>query len=125
MLLKPPSTHPVGLPYIARHYPKNGDVQYLKEGGQLLGISHNAMYREDAVHLDPGDVFVMYTDGVTEVFNDEGSEFGLDGLIEVIKANHHRSAEQIQQAIHAAVSEYSGQNHVFDDVTMVVVKRRA
>ena len=55
---------------------ENGSIEYLKEGGQILGISPAVEYKQGQVELKPGELIVLYTDGVTEVFDKKGREFG-------------------------------------------------
>lgn len=102
----------------------NGQVEHLKEGGPVLGVTSAAAFEERALVIGPGDLLVFYTDGVTEVFDSQGSEFGMPGLIEVIKANKDKSAAQIEDAIYAAVTGHAGPDHMFDDLTMIVIKRQ-
>ena len=101
----------------------NGSVELLRDGGPILGVTKDAIYEERAMVVNPGDIVVLYTDGVTEVFDKDGREFGIDRLVEVIKANRSGSVHQIQDAIYGVVTEFSSAEHIFDDLTMVVIKR--
>ena len=98
-------------------------VELLREGGQILGVTKDAEYEERAMVINPGDIIVLYTDGVTEVFDDNGREYGVDRLVEVIKANRCGSVHQIQDAIYSDVTGFCSPDHIFDDLTMVVIKR--
>jgi sigma-B regulation protein RsbU (phosphoserine phosphatase) len=102
---------------------QNGQVEYLKEGGPVLGVSPGAAFEERALLVSPGEVLVLYTDGVTEVFDDLGKDFGPTGLVRVLKENNRRPAREIADAIYAAVKEFAGSAHTYDDITMIVVKR--
>jgi sigma-B regulation protein RsbU (phosphoserine phosphatase) len=104
---------------------QNGKVELLTEGGVVLGINRQATFEERAFMLQPNEIIVMYTDGVTEVFDGDGQEFGRAGLIEVVKANSTRRSVEIAGAIREAVSKHASPTHVFDDLTVVVVKRKA
>lgn len=101
----------------------NDSVEHLRDGGPILGVAKDAVYEERAMVVHPGDIIVLYTDGVTEVFNDAGQEFGVDRLIEVIKTNRRKTAQQIQDAIYSAVMSFCSDEHIFDDLTIVVIKR--
>ncbi len=108
------------LPFVLR---VSDEVTYLREGGPVMGVDPTGTYREQPIYLRAGDVAVLYTDGVTEVFDDDGVEFGLERLIEVVRSNRDRSSAEIEDAIYHTVRSYAGPDHMFDDLTMVVVKR--
>jgi len=98
-------------------------VEYLREGGPLLGVAPKAEYEERPIYINPGDVVFFYTDGVSEVFDRDNEELGLDRLIEVVRENRERSSAEILDAVHRAVEQFASPQHVFDDLTMIVVKR--
>lgn len=104
-------------------YRNTGEIEYLREGGQVLGITKDAWYEERPVPLHPGDIVVFYTDGVTEVFDSQEREFGVDRLIRTLEENKGKTSRQIQDAIHGAVKRFASPEHVFDDFTMIVLKR--
>ena len=104
---------------------RNGTDQpeELAEGGLILGaMSTMTPYEEEKVTLNSGDVLVLYTDGVTEAMNkDETEEFGEERLIECIRANRRKSAEDIKKAIIEAVKDFS-YDVQYDDITLIIVK---
>ena len=104
---------------------QDGRVELLTEGGLVLGVTGKAVFEERALMLQPGDLVVMYTDGVTEVFDEAGREFGRDGLIGVMKENRSRGSSDIAEAIGEAVARHASAEHVFDDLTLVVAKRNS
>lgn len=75
------------------------------------------------IKLNHGDVVVLYTDGITEAENLERTEYGLERLCEVVKQNWQRTAEEIQQSVIDNVKQYIGKQTVFDDITLLVLKR--
>lgn len=77
------------------------------------------------VELNPGDVVVLYTDGITEAFNLDKQEYGLERLIDVAQRNCHKSAQEIQEAVISDVKGYIGQQKVYDDITLLVFKQKA
>ncbi len=101
----------------------NGEIEYLFEGGRVLGVTSDNHYDERALMLNRGELCVFYTDGATEVFNDQDEQFGLDRLVKLVRANKDESAENIQRAIQEAVIEHSSDHHLHDDLTTIVVKR--
>ena len=76
------------------------------------------------VKLDSGDVVVLYTDGITEAENIGGVQYGLEQLTEIIKENSRRSAHQIRHAVLSDVRRHIGEQKVFDDITLVVLKQK-
>ncbi|MGA1131018.1 MAG: slr1658 superfamily regulator [Prochlorotrichaceae cyanobacterium] len=74
--------------------------------------------------LRPGEGIVLYTDGVTEAENLEGEQYELDRLCEVITQNWQNSATAIKEAIIDDVRAHIGKQKVFDDITLLVVKRK-
>ncbi len=76
------------------------------------------------VSLHPGDVVVLYTDGITEAENVEGVLYGVDRLIEVTRRNWQRSAAEIKQALIEDVRRHIGEQKVYDDITLVVLKQK-
>jgi len=101
----------------------DGEVEYLREGGAILGIAPEAEYDERPIFLNPGEMVVFYTDGVTEVFNTKDQQFGLERLIELIRKNKDKSAKEIEDTVHQAIRAFAAPDHVFDDFTMVILKR--
>jgi phosphoserine phosphatase RsbU/P len=102
---------------------KDNRVELLQEGGVALGVIPEADYEERPILLHSGDVLLMYTDGVTEAENSDGRQFGNDRLIEAMKECRNRSAREIFQTIYDKVRVFASTDHVFDDLTMVVVKK--
>jgi predicted ATPase/serine phosphatase RsbU (regulator of sigma subunit)/tRNA A-37 threonylcarbamoyl transferase component Bud32 len=76
------------------------------------------------VQLNPGDVAVLYTDGITEAENLEGVQYGLDLLIEVVSRNWHLCASEIKQTVIDDLRRHIGEQKVFDDITLVVLKQK-
>ncbi|MEW6411982.1 MAG: GAF domain-containing SpoIIE family protein phosphatase [Candidatus Zixiibacteriota bacterium] len=108
------------LPVLLR---SSGEVEYLREGGPVFGVTPGAEYEERPIYIGKGDVVVLYTDGVVEVFDDDRQEFGLDRLIDILKENKDRPSAEIENAVYRSVNSFASSKHVFDDFTMIVLKR--
>ncbi len=111
------------LPFI-RH--ADGGVEFLREGGMVLGPSPAATYRRGFAQLAPGDILVLYTDGITEcrhLRTDE--EFGIARLQRLIARHAGQPATEIVQTVFQAVARYAGTPTPEDDQTLVIVKRPA
>ena len=99
---------------------KNG-VRRLDKGGILLGAVDKAEYREERVYLEPGDVVLFYTDGLTEAEDVTGDAFGEEKLIDTARSLADRPSSEIVTSLHQTVSEFSG-GHLGDDFTLLVLK---
>jgi serine phosphatase RsbU (regulator of sigma subunit) len=76
------------------------------------------------VQLNPGDVVVLYTDGITEAEDINRDQYGLERLCEVVSRNWKRSAQAIKEAVIEDVRSHIGEQKVFDDITLVVLKQK-
>jgi two-component system sensor histidine kinase ChiS len=76
------------------------------------------------IQLDAGEVVVLYTDGITEAENQEKKRYGIKRLCELVKSHWQRSAEEIRQTVIDDVLQYIGKHKVFDDITLLVLKRK-
>ena len=97
-------------------------VQTLPKTGMVLGVVEDATWKKETVRLAPGDVLVLYTDGVTDAENEQGAFFGLERLLQIAQANLGRSAQDTQDALLAGVHEFMGDAPQFDDITLVIVR---
>jgi serine phosphatase RsbU (regulator of sigma subunit) len=102
-----------------------GTVEQLASGGLPLGINPTAEFREGRTQLNPGDVLVIYSDGVSEAQSPEGEEFGTARLWEVVSRNLDASAAGIRDRIESALTKFSQGTPAADDITLVIVKRQA
>jgi sigma-B regulation protein RsbU (phosphoserine phosphatase) len=100
-----------------------GGFETLGGGGVILGILPHAPYLEKTVRMEPGDILVLFSDGVTEAANSKDEDFGEERLAEMVAAMRDRPAEQIVEAIDAAVGEFTEGAPAADDITVVVVRR--
>ncbi|GAK53818.1 conserved hypothetical membrane protein, SpoIIE and 5TMR of 5TMR-LYT family [Candidatus Moduliflexus flocculans] len=100
-----------------------GEVELLEAEGIALGVIDEIELEEKTVTVEPGDVIVMYTDGVTESINTQEEEFGEARLIEEIKQHHALPAQELMSRItNDILAEFTQGEPQFDDFTMMVVK---
>jgi serine phosphatase RsbU (regulator of sigma subunit) len=78
---------------------------------------------EQQIKLNTGDVLVLYTDGIPEAENSQGIQYGVERLCEIIQTHVGHSAEAIKRAIIEDVWQHIGEQKVFDDITLVVLKQ--
>jgi len=102
---------------------RSGAVERLDTGGLPIGMMQGVLYQEASVSLEPGDVLVIYSDGITESINERDEEFDEERLIEVVKRNIERSASGIRDRIDEALSKFVGTTAPVDDMTLMIIKR--
>ena len=98
-------------------------VQALHKTGMPLGIVEDVAWKQESVQLAPGDVLLLYTDGITESQDSREEFFGEKRLVETMQANRGRSAQDIQDSLISEVREFVGDAPQFDDITLMVVVR--
>jgi sigma-B regulation protein RsbU (phosphoserine phosphatase) len=101
------------------------EVRPLRAQGIVLGIVPQPQFEQLSLTMRPGDVLLLYTDGVTEAMNAQRELFGDDRLAAVLRANHRRGPQEILDAVLAEVTAFAGGQSQADDITMVVIKRSA
>ena len=102
---------------------EDGAVRRLEAGGTVVGLFDNMAYDEGSVQMHPGEIFVAYSDGVTEPENEFG-EFSEERLIDLVSANRHLPLIQISQVVTSAVDDWIGDNEQPDDITLVLARAR-
>ncbi len=100
---------------------KNG-VQRLETGGLILGLFEHATFEEGNATLEPGDLLVAFSDGVTEALNTEGEEYGEQRLLACVQANRDKSVSEVLDSIFASVREFTAGAVQSDDVTALVLR---
>lgn len=103
-----------------------GKSEYLKDKGVALGMVRNNSYNKfiEAYELSyaPGDIMVLYTDGITEAKSTKGEEFGYERLAEVLMEVKTLSPLQIQDHLISKLYEFSGTKNINDDYTTMIIK---
>jgi len=102
---------------------ESGAVKRLEYGGTVVGLFDNIPYDEGSVQLRPGEIFLAYSDGITEPENDYG-EFGEQRLIDLVQENRYLPLERIAEIVTAAVDDWIGGAEQPDDVTLVLARAR-
>jgi phosphoserine phosphatase RsbU/P len=102
---------------------EDGSLRRLESGGTVVGLFDNCSYEESSVQLRRGEIFLAYSDGVTEPENDFG-EFGEQRLIELVQENRDLPLARITEIVTAAVDDWIGANEQPDDVTLVLARAR-
>jgi len=97
-------------------------VRHLEAGGPVVGLLELAPYAQAVEQLDPGDIVVLFSDGVSEAFNVAGEDFGEARLQEVTKRAAESSAQAIVEQIIAAVRTFAKGAAQSDDITVMVLR---
>jgi sigma-B regulation protein RsbU (phosphoserine phosphatase) len=102
---------------------EDGSIRRLEAGGTVVGLFDGMTYEEGSVEMHPGEIFLAYSDGVTEPENDFG-EFGEHRLIDLVRQNRDLALPQISQVVTQAVDDWIGDKEQPDDVTLVLARAR-
>ena len=105
------------------HAQGDTEVHPLTRTGIPLGIVEETTWEQRALHLSPGDVLLLYTDGVTEAQNSQKLFFEEERLLAPAQANSGRTAQYIHDAIQTDLHEFVGNAPQFDDISLVVLVR--
>jgi serine phosphatase RsbU (regulator of sigma subunit) len=97
-------------------------IRRLETGGVVLGLFDTASYEEETLKLEPGDLIVLFSDGVTEAMNAEDEEFTDDRLIACANAHRGEAPQQVLDALLADVHAFCAGEAQSDDVTAVLVR---
>ena len=98
-------------------------VRKLDCGGTVIGLFNQAGYDEDSIQLNRGEIFLAYSDGVTEPENDFG-EFGEERLIDLVWENRELPLPRITEIVTSAVQDWIGAAEQPDDITLVLARPR-
>ena len=107
-------------PILVRH----GETAKFDVNGIVVGAFSFAKYGESKVQLNPGDLLVFYTDGVTEPENEYGEAFGEDRLVELVEKNINLEDRKIIEIVMESVRQWTGTPELFDDMTIVLARQR-
>ncbi len=100
----------------------DGKTRFEERGGVPLGMFRDSRYYEYYATIEPGQMLVLYTDGVTEAMNPSGEEYGGQRLIAAALRGRHLSARELIDFIHRDVIDWTGGRGAHDDVTFFIIK---
>jgi sigma-B regulation protein RsbU (phosphoserine phosphatase) len=95
----------------------------LETGGPALGLFTECSYEEEEIPFRPGDLLVLYSDGVTDAIDETEEQYGEERLMRAVEENAACSGEDLVERILESVNLHSGNLPQLDDITLVVVKR--
>ncbi len=106
-------------PYLIR---KNGEVIPLTGGGLLLGFLKNQEYIQKELPLEKGDLFVAFTDGLSEAMNAEEEEFGEERILEIIRSRQQDDLFKIKSTLLEALQRFTKTDMHMDDITLILAR---
>jgi DNA-binding NarL/FixJ family response regulator len=115
--------HPPG--YIISNPRGKNPILALRPTGMALGASETGRWTQKIVKLAPGDLLVLYTDGITEAANPDGVMFGEDRMLDLLLSNTHRSVTDIKHLLLEEVHNFVGSTPRQDDIALIVLRREA
>jgi sigma-B regulation protein RsbU (phosphoserine phosphatase) len=105
--------------------PSTGECRCLAAGGMLLGCLEKVSLEETSVDLRPGDLLVLYSDGITDANSPEGEFFGRERLRETVCGAGGLSAQEMCKHIFEHVGRFQGDAMQYDDMALLIVKANA
>jgi serine phosphatase RsbU (regulator of sigma subunit) len=109
-------------PFLISHS-DNSNITALQRTGIAIGIENNSTWTTESIAINPGDILLLYTDGIPDAQDDQGHFFDDEAIIEITLANSDKFAHEIQSAIIEAVQDFAGNTPQFDDITLMVLMR--
>ena len=100
----------------------DGQIERLTTGGMMIGAFEWAIYEEAGAELAPGDLLLIFSDGISEAENENGEEYSEERLAQFAKERRGLPARELRDAIFAEIDAWSGTRERDDDQTLVIVK---
>ena len=114
------------MPPIIRHAESSELSELSLEcSGLPVGILAGFEYQSTMMELQPGDLMVLYTDGINEAMNGDGEQFTTEAIIAEIKSSQAKTPEAVNKVVCDAVSRHMGAEKPIDDMCLVTVGRKA
>ena len=104
------------------YHAADGTMTELEATGIAMGAQEDAEYQSKVCPLAPGDVMVLYTDGITEGNNEKGEMYGEERLNEIIRSSVGLPAQEILEKILDDLTKFSGSAPQYDDITLMVIR---
>jgi serine phosphatase RsbU (regulator of sigma subunit) len=101
----------------------NGDMERLRRTGVALGAAEGMIFNQRTISLEQDDSILLYTDGLTESFDNEGEFFGEERLMEAIRSNLCSSASDLMDIVENSLLNFVQDMPPADDLTMLVLRR--
>lgn len=100
----------------------DGSCHYLDAEGLIIGVKEDVFFEEKSILLDPGDILLLYTDGLTEAANSDGEMYGLERLSALLRKAHNEPLQNMIEIIYRDMIDFAGNLDLRDDVSMVAMR---
>jgi adenylate cyclase len=100
-----------------------GKIEVLSSGNLILGAFASVSYQSSPLHLFPGDILAVYSDGLTEARNQRNEMFGEERLLEIIQQEAPSGSHAFQQKFLRAIEEFTQGTPQSDDITFLIVEK--
>jgi len=100
----------------------DGRILHLKRGGTLIGVDPDSVYSEGIIKLLPGDMLIIYTDGIIDQEDSRKDYFGEGRLVQFLKEHDALDADSVVEKLYDTLLSF-GEGMIKDDMTIVVLKR--
>ncbi len=113
-------------PLLCRNCDGTRRAEPLDAPGIAIGLADadvfDAAISDVSIQLEPGDGFIVYTDGITEALNEKGEEWGLDNLLKLIQTLSPENPDALMKAVKVSLAHYVGAQQQYDDMTLLALK---
>jgi sigma-B regulation protein RsbU (phosphoserine phosphatase) len=100
-------------------------AKQLEDGGTVVGLLRSATYFQAAQRVEPGDLLLIYSDGIVEAANPKGEEYGAEHLLAILEENFNADVSDVREKVLASIREFSAGAPVADDLTLIVARFKA
>jgi sigma-B regulation protein RsbU (phosphoserine phosphatase) len=97
-------------------------LTWLQPTGAAIGLIEQSQFKAETITLSPGDILLLYTDGLTDMRNPAGVEFRAEGLAKFIRQNSNLAAAELMQELRRSLQAFSAGRAIDDDTTVVVCR---
>lgn len=112
-------------PLLVRKTASGFELKQLEEGGTVIGLIAGARYQQASVSIAPGDLLIVFSDGIVESANPKDDEYGEKRLAEVVKENFTKGVDEIRAGVLKSVEQFAAGVPPADDLTFLVVRFEA
>lgn len=107
---------------VVHWHARTGLTEILHGNNLPLGVREGEIYEQTSVQCEPGDLLLLFSDGVTEARNEDGEPFGSDRLEECVRKNSLLDPEAFVEVVRSAIRDFTGTDRLKDDLTSVAVR---